>query len=884
MKHDEPVIFSADCAASGMNELSRQDSVAVRPHGVRSMSDRRPATVGPIPEPGYRARLLAAKRFMSVGNLNSRTRPSGQIATFLLLIISVVIIFMLATTNLGQVSLKATTVSNAADAATLYLGSQLATKSNLLYRALGNRSAKCRRSMFLIFFLAVVFALLSIYNPTFASFFGAGAHASVIAVATAGAVGGAIGGAIVYGNLKGALLGGLIGFGIGASIGYGYHAFGTQTQAPTALNKAQGLAKLLEGTAQSINEGLCMMSTVTSFSAGAAATGAALASGAALFNGIMQEKMANSAIAAAAKALNGLPDYLRIQQGTIYEGLIRTVDDPTMVVDVTDVDGDGDKTNLVPAFAKWWDDRIQTIKAAHPPTDATAINTFLGKLKIFHDQLVKRLGAGGTLGRCDVEKADGFPLKVFRKLEHDSSSCPGLQPAANNVTIDLSFWAPGPSKAELDTIEKCEQKLQDEPLAPCDKDPATCEAESNDPCGTPRGWDQVDQMHDELDAIRASAEELLDTHNRGQVIDSWRVWIALFYDPNDDTYDQMITEIQQWQAELTASKPKLPECVPPTPGPPPTSCPAPGPARANYCAQACLPCKAVGGDLAAYICATDCNQQNCKLASCAVSPVKQCLDKCENTYNACFDWCKKTKGGFDRIYCIAACGRARDACRKPCGSSSASLLESDAGQSVESADQSFAGDAAGSSTLIRASASASASCSTTIYPCKMSNQPPFPYGTIGDTTYPCHPDDFVLVNQELDGLINEIKAFRDAAKLLFGIGQANPDNTNPAVYQWDDSQGHHKVQVGVGPFKIPYIRKTGHGWLGKRCLRITDGRTSHGNPLGAYVIVTRSDPPSVGGGLWEWNPFNGRVCKAAAAAYSWTSIGLNSGVPKSACR
>ena len=56
----------------------------------------------------------------------------GQVATFLIILMVIVLIMGLFLTNLGQLSAEAVTVTNAADASTLFLASQLASKANSL--------------------------------------------------------------------------------------------------------------------------------------------------------------------------------------------------------------------------------------------------------------------------------------------------------------------------------------------------------------------------------------------------------------------------------------------------------------------------------------------------------------------------------------------------------------------------------------------------------------------------------------------------------------------------------------------------------------------------------------------------------------------------------
>lgn len=201
-------------------------------------------------------------RVSSLRNLSGRAwrRPgrglrgrAGQMATFFILIIVAVIIFTMFTANLGQAAVMATNMSNAADAAALLLGSQLASQSSMHYESLGWSTERCFGTGALGGVLAMVFALL-------ATIFTAGAGLAVVipAASAAGAAGGAIGNEIVgldagAGALQGAISGAAIGTGavvgkaVGAALTPGATTAG-QTAGTTA-GKAGGLLGKVAGKA-----------------------------------------------------------------------------------------------------------------------------------------------------------------------------------------------------------------------------------------------------------------------------------------------------------------------------------------------------------------------------------------------------------------------------------------------------------------------------------------------------------------------------------------------------------------------------------------------------------------------------------------------------------
>ena len=177
--------------------------------------------------------LRYLEKITSLKNL-SRARPSGQIATLLMLVMVGVLVMIMVTVNLGKVSNTATSLSNAADSAALYLASQLATKSTQLYQGLGNETEKCHKGGFMAMFLAIIIAIIivvvcimfpAILPAMFTVVNAAGATVAstmtlMVAGALGGAVGGALGGAIAgTGVLSGAIQGAMIGAAIGSAAG-----------------------------------------------------------------------------------------------------------------------------------------------------------------------------------------------------------------------------------------------------------------------------------------------------------------------------------------------------------------------------------------------------------------------------------------------------------------------------------------------------------------------------------------------------------------------------------------------------------------------------------------------------------------------------------------
>ncbi len=106
-----------------------------------------------------------------------------------------------------------------------------------------------------------------------------------------------------------------------------------------------------------------------------------------------------------------------------------------------------------------------------------------------------------------------------------------------------------------------------------------------------------------------------------------------------------------------------------------------------------------------------------------------------------------------------------------------------------------------------------------------------------------------------------------------GMSISDLGGLNPAVYQWDDARGHHSVKVGTGNFKVPKLESTRYGnWFkGKKCMELRDYSDNGSN---CWVKVERIDPHHDMGFLGIWNPFRRGVSKIARAAYSYDYLKL----------
>lgn len=517
-------------------------------------------------------------RTISLHNLKAG-RPSGQIATILILIMVAVLIFILVTVNLGNISLTATKMSNVADSSVLYLASQLATRANFLSENLrrncGNPLECCTKGGLLGSLLAIVFAVVAIIvAPYLGPLIGAIAtttiggvtvatgSAAIAAGAIAGAIGGAIGGAIVYGTAGGALQGAVQGLATGAAIG---SAFSLLVAGPGGATVGTGQATIgtiTETTLSDISAGgfipfgaevLSGSTVLSSYALGAAA----LTGSASLYNEYINDKRTAAAFETLARGLSGLPEYDRMREGIFLQAFSQIIDDPKTIPDEFDYDGDGDLTEKVPYFYYWWEMRTRQLLSIVPQLRELTNNFFSGPAANFRKFIERQysviepqpiLGAGsgnvggnaagqtsvvGALCRSGVEGRDGVIVELWR----------GLYKFYPQEVA--TFWEPGPSAAQLAQWEY-----------------ADCNQESG--CAVPPGYDQLDDLITdfknivtEIDVLRGKGTDALTS--------TWQTWIREFYDPDsqDDDYDTLgaiIQRLEGWKAYIVPKRNSLAQC------------------------------------------------------------------------------------------------------------------------------------------------------------------------------------------------------------------------------------------------------------------------------------------------------------------------------------
>lgn len=483
--------------------------------------------------------------------------------------------FVLVTANLGQISAQSTALANAADMAALQLGSQLASKANLLFLSLqncegmskddcdntkfytsyewGGRPALCAKTGWAAVVIAAIVAIaatvLAIVTWGGTSSLGYVAYVALFA-AIGGAVGGMAGAAIAGTNIW---TGALIGFGIGMSIGL----------------MAVGGEAILAGLGDAAAGGLTFGEIVTFLGskAGVAALWKLVGGALALRYSIVPWKQYQEALSDAARiiseSLAKLDEPDRIRESVVYSAMSLIVDDPNQARDYGDADEDGRTINdLVPEFFDWYMRRLDRLK------DIQNINSYIlipfvdGPMTTYRNFAYSSYagweflwyGPGvtgiahqpgflesaeyrfyfedemGSEALVDNAGNDGFLVKAFR----------GFESAGRNI----SFWAPGPTAAQIQ---------------------AAAEAGQEDP---PAGYDQVDDMVGDLRKDVSYIQGLLMA-DRNSLVKSWTQWLPYFYDERDDPANPMTVygrlarnaeRVRNWKSEIDNIVQHLPVC------------------------------------------------------------------------------------------------------------------------------------------------------------------------------------------------------------------------------------------------------------------------------------------------------------------------------------
>ncbi len=500
------------------------------------------------------------------------SHPSGQITTLLVLIMVIMLIFVLVTVNMGRVSLQATYLANAADSAGLALASQLGTKAQQLYKAMG-KIEDCKR----VSWLPMIFAIIGAVIAVIVTFGGAATTLPALFAACAANLGNmaitigvaALGGTI--GGMAGAAAGGtsiregaVTGLAVGIAVGCAFIAAGSMVTitSPGASVNAGSSAKVLTAGGKTVAGNLLIDSeigytcavvtstgqivsgvvvsavadTLLTASLGLAAVG--IAAGNKLYEYNKQVQATEDFYSDLQKNLAGMGEYERFREGTFFAALIQVVDDPRStsydkevdcdgdgkrdIGDPLDTDGDGDLGEEIPCFQYSWYKRTEEIRMNFSELRDRIELFFSTTMKDFSDFVISQIYNGGPLDRQayvtpgDPAHADGTLVTWAKALEEKNA---GLYPG--NKNINVTFFKSG----DADDVVGISENYN----------------------GT--SWEEF--YYDDIDAV---VKELVGIANYGnglyaglsleQLANSWEDWIEVF-DDNDDTnkgdfYDELL--------------------------------------------------------------------------------------------------------------------------------------------------------------------------------------------------------------------------------------------------------------------------------------------------------------------------------------------------------
>jgi len=734
----------------------------------------------------------------------------------------VALIFVLATVNIGNVALESTKLSNAADSAVLMLASNLSTKARMVYEGLcpndscdRNNPKKCTKRNILSAIIAAVAAIIAVIFcqaclVVMASMLvgmGAAAGAAVaigsamIVGGIAGAAGGMIGAAISGTSIsQGAWTGVKIGAAVGGAIG----------AAPYASAAVGGATKMTVAADGWVATGAVQV----------AAVGNALGTAGGIYTEAMNFQNVKDLQLQLQRELSKLDEKDRFRETAFYTALTQLIDDPVMIADNADMDGDGDSAEFLPRFYVFWHERISdythSMDVRQPIIDA-----FIANMVNFRDYISTHTYAGdgntpGILERQEY-KWSMEPVTTVDGPDYLETAMTGPNPdwgvvdgntvrllrALNYAGYTTPYWRSGPSAASMNACA-------DED---CDPEEGTCSA-------TPAGYDEIDKMSDDLRSMvtqmntislptlenfllsqyppipsASLAKEEWNTHYNAmheslkyqykQALEDqspatgWENWAYDFYDPDnpadEDTYYMVLTRdieaLQNIRAALIAMRDsRLPVCN-----------------EGNYdytdpLVPICIACIAGAGH---------------------------------------WEWVW-IETGYDLRF-IPDCGPC--VFNPPCSfRSSASVNQATLTVDTDSADE----------------------------------------------LAPALNDIDALI-AEMTNFKDQIKAFADA---MFGMGATGLGDCGARCvrYEWEDSRGIMAVQVEAGNFKMPRTKTSSS--LTKTCTKMKDYDTNKPGVDNCWIKVTRSEPGVGVGVLGKWNPFRRSVSKVSRADYGIDRVGI----------
>jgi hypothetical protein len=473
------------------------------------------------------------RTLISWSNLTKTRSTSGQIATLLILALILLLVFVLVTMNLGDVALKSTTISNAADAASLALASNLCTKAKMIFDGLGHKMAKCRSrgflSMLLAIIAAVVLIVVSVMVPAMswlAGFFIT--HlGDTLGMAVVGAIGGAVGGATgaaIQGTsvLQGAITGAAIGAAIGTlAAGIGQAVVWGEISAKTLAFGALGIAS-------------------------------------SIYNDARDYQGNSEILMQLQKDISKLDERSQFRENSFFIALTQVVDDPNKHADEDDINANGDRTELIPRFAWWWHRRMLEF-AQIGAAQVAPVNDFIAATASFRDYIFNAYAGNGTtpgyLERQDYKwSLDNHGEETaYTGLNYGVVDGPivALLRPLDNFHYSTPSWLPGPSADEMNTW------LGEDCSGSGDCSSGTCTSTTCTP--PPASYDGLDRVADDLRDMVQSIDgmiappsfEIWINHMLENVNVGFDVWSQPWLNDLRTQYDNTIANLnpsQNWQS------------------------------------------------------------------------------------------------------------------------------------------------------------------------------------------------------------------------------------------------------------------------------------------------------------------------------------------------
>ncbi len=777
------------------------------------------------------------RTLISWSNLIRPKSRSGQIATLLIMVLILFLVFVLVTMNLGNVAIKSTTVSNAADSAVLLLASNLATKAKMLFEGLGGYE-KCQKRGFLSILLAIVFAII----VTIICIISWGSTCStyiIVFAMIAGAAGGMIGAAIagtsiLQGAVSGAAIGAAIGS-LGAGIGEGIGAAGDFVWSDTALELS---SEELAAEGWSLGGGLYLVPATIGY--GSLALGA-LGVASTVYNQSVQYQMPSQILGQLQKDLSKLDEYSRYRESAAYTALQQVVDDPNKHSDDDDMNANGDRTELIPSFAWWWHRRM--LKFAEIQNQSVpVVQNFLSTTAAFRDYIFM-LYAG--MGVYNPAIKSGHMTGNMERLDYkwsiDNQGVETAYSETNPATYGifdgpityllqglLSFgyqpmcggqpcWQRGPSASQINDwmAEDCNSGATCvtsacTTCASCSSGSVPCGAGSL--CsGAPAGYDPFDKL---ADGLRGAVVDI-----DGLVPPDFHTWINHFVANVNVGFDPFA---QSWTADLQTEYNNMAETGNPSYG---------WQSWRYYYYNPQNP-----ADTTTYY-------EKLKEATDYLTDLKNQLTLTLNSLPVCSDgdWhADATAPGGQVCGVVTTVGHWAWGYWPCCGWGYMWV-----------------------------------NCVTCVHnwPCRLTCGG----GTIDEDA----GDEFGAAFWAIDDMITHFTSYRSGIKsfsdsldaYLISTLDSSLGGLNPVTYSWIDARGFNSVVVQVGSFTMPVINKHESGnWLsGKVCMRL-EHYTDEDN---CWVKVTRYDPTNVAmGALGRWNPFARGITKLSRTYFAINQVGI----------